>query len=343
MPRTKLIIEANTRKLLLAGDTISNRQVQDEYHFKKSERTRDVKVCASHTGSYCKRMKLSCDKTRRVQLPIYSISTLQLTGDGNELFVNSAAVRRYSHPKSHKIAFIINGGNNTLSVDIDQDFDSSGLLPVQQLNILTKPTCGSTRGSHRIVLCGTIATLSITLNDTRRVCLDASHLIVTQKATVKCCTEDLLQELKKPRLLSFASWNYQVEQKQQPTLPAVISQQLQRSISQKTKTLLPAYSKHSSVIEWSPGLCLAACNVCMTNVPNAVCVPCGHMLCVQCAYSLCNRLKQDQQLVCPCGGCEQSVGRVQHVILNTETGGSSCSSSSSSSRKRTLDAITIED
>lgn len=335
MPRTKLIIEANSRMLLLEGDVLRNKNLEDEYHFKMSVRTRDVKACASHTGAYCRRMKLACDGCNALQLPQYNISTLHLTGDNNELYIDCHAVLHYTKPANKKITITVSGKNNMLKIDTEQIFGMYG-LPVRQMDICIKSTRTPASGTHRIILSGTIACLNVSLQDSGSVDLDAGYLIVTEKATVKCCTDGLLQRLIKPRLISSATWSLIVEEKQTPAVPPVAQPQ---QISPKSKTLLPAYSKYTSVIEWSAGQCLAACEICMTNVPNAACVPCGHMLCVQCAYRLCKNLKQDQLLLCPCSGCKQSVERVLHVIFNMEK----TRSSSSSSKKRKVEAISIDE
>lgn len=333
----KIVIEATAKKLILQGGILRSRATAETYHFKQVTHPDSIKIYVCHTASYCaQHSNLTCACTTSVDVSDFRIYDVALRGNNNELYLGSLGMA---------------GGCSSFSMDGKQN-NVEMRISGKRLSIVMSGM-GAAQGEHHLTLAGIVEELAI--SSTRYFGLNAEHLTVVTSALITCHGQDLIKVMLEPRVLSGDFRVRNEAAPTRPTPPAAASTSTTTTTTPQTaaaspppqsrrkrapkessatkRTRLPADS-HATCIAHKEEMRLQACSICLENVPNWVCVPCGHMLCPRCTSLLCNKLKPSstQLLLCSQAGCNQKVEQVVRAILPF----SSSSSSSSSHTKPTL-------
>jgi len=318
-----LKIEASSKSLRL--DSTGVRADCGSYHFMTFARGKEYKVYVCHSIADCPGWRCvgRSEALFRSREPFQDV---EMVGNNNMLIIDTSM--------SALSRLIVSGVNNKIVLDAGKTSSRTLLISVgghcssADINRMTV---------HGCLQCIHISTYTYLQVNASELCVhDGKILCMNGLMTVTCVQPSSGPHIDltdcTPRVVSTAAVSATISNTSESSAP---SRKRSGKAVAAARTKLPRCTNSDIETASERGqYILDRCPVCSTNLPNAACVPCGHVLCMSCARGLCKSLKK--KLDCPILGCAKSeVDSVIHIYVPKQL-------LQETERSHSVEAITID-
>lgn len=299
------MIESGCKKLVLKVSRLRGKDVA--YHFKTINHGSTLKAFC-HTAATCSGASAKCEQRDSAELKDWNSKSLFLKGDNNTLNIHNSLFET----TIEEISFTVIGNNNTVVIDASED----RYWPLKTLCISIQGRC-SENYITSIVIEGRLQALKVVTNSYLRLIL--THLKLQQDSSVTSSSRRIV-EIAQPMFATPISLIQPSTSRTRDIVTGTTSERTENRRKRKNtankikETTIPAQQGVDALETGDADHILCKCPVCETQLPNAVCIPCGHVLCLTCAKFLKSR---SAVIKCAITGCDKVVESVIRIYLST--------------------------